>query len=144
MVVLSLILKPRVSRIVNIVVSLLYVITIFGAAVGETWAYYLLGSFVEVILLAAIARTAWTWPPPQIAPPIPQSRDPARRTLETLVDDSHRDQGDAEVPDLPEQPMELGLVRDGTAQARRASGRRGARRPESGSQRARFGRGAGS
>ena len=55
MVVLSLLLKPRVNRIINIVVSVLYIITF-------------LGSLIEVILLVAIARTAWKWPPPQIAP----------------------------------------------------------------------------
>jgi Family of unknown function (DUF6326) len=71
MVVLSLLLKPRVNRIINIVVSLLYVLTIIGAAIGEKWAYYFLGSFIEVILLVAIARTAWKWPPPQIAPSLP-------------------------------------------------------------------------
>ena len=32
---------------------------------GKTWVYYLLGSFIEVMLLVAIARTAWKWPPPQ-------------------------------------------------------------------------------
>jgi hypothetical protein len=68
MVVLSLLLTPRVNRIVNIVVSLVYLITIIGGCIGETWAYYFLGSFIEVILLAAIARTAWKWPPPQVAP----------------------------------------------------------------------------
>jgi hypothetical protein len=71
MVVLSLHLKPRVNRIVNIVVSLVYLITIIGSAFGETWVYYFLGSFVEVILLGVIARTAWKWPPPQIAPKLP-------------------------------------------------------------------------
>ena len=71
MVVLSLLLKPRVDRIINIVVSLLYIITIIGAAIGETWAYYFIGSFIEVILLVAIARTAWKWPPPRIAPSQP-------------------------------------------------------------------------
>jgi len=71
MVVLSLLLKPRANRIINIVVSLLYIITIIGSAIGETWVYYLLGSFIEVILLVAIARTAWKWPPSQIAPKLP-------------------------------------------------------------------------
>jgi hypothetical protein len=71
MVVLSLLLKPRVNRIINIVVSLVYIVTIIGAAIGETWIYYFLGSFVEVILLLAIARTAWKWPPPQIASSLP-------------------------------------------------------------------------
>jgi hypothetical protein len=63
MVVLSLVLPARVNRTANIVVSLLYVVTIVGAAIGETWAYYLIGSVAEVILLVAIARTAWVWPP---------------------------------------------------------------------------------
>jgi Family of unknown function (DUF6326) len=71
MVVLSLLLKPRVNRITNIVVSVLYMITIIGSAIGETWVYYFLGSAIEVILLVAIARAAWKWPPPQIAPSLP-------------------------------------------------------------------------
>jgi hypothetical protein len=71
MVVLSLLLKPRVNRIINIVVSLLYIITIIGSAIGETWVYYFLGSAFEVLLLAAIAQTAWKWPPPHIAPTLP-------------------------------------------------------------------------
>jgi Family of unknown function (DUF6326) len=71
MVVLSLLLRPRVNRIANIVVSLVYLITIIGLCIGETWVYYLLGSLIEVILFVAIARTAWKWPPPQIAPSLP-------------------------------------------------------------------------
>ena len=64
MVVLSLILKPRVNRIVNIVVSLLYMITIVVSVIGEEWAYYILGSAIEVMILITIARSAWNWPPP--------------------------------------------------------------------------------
>ncbi len=71
MVVLSLLLRPRVNRITNIVVSLLYMVSIIASCVGEQWAYYLIGSFIEAILLGAIARSAWRWPPPQIAPPLP-------------------------------------------------------------------------
>jgi hypothetical protein len=71
MVVLSLVLKPRVNRIVNIVVGLVYLISIIGLCIGETWVYYLLASFVEVILLVAIVRTAWKWPPPQNATSLP-------------------------------------------------------------------------
>jgi hypothetical protein len=51
-----------------VVVSLIYIITIIGAAIGETWVHYFIGSLVEAILLAVIARTAWKWPPPRIAP----------------------------------------------------------------------------
>ena len=65
MVVLSVLLRARVNRTVNIVVSLGYAITIIVSCIGEEWAYYLLGSLVEVVLLVAIARTAWKWPPPR-------------------------------------------------------------------------------
>ena len=71
MVVLSLVLRPRANRIINIAVSLLYTVTILASCIGETWVYYLLGSTIEAILLVAIARTAWKWPPPQIAPSLP-------------------------------------------------------------------------
>jgi hypothetical protein len=62
MVVLSLLLKPRVSRISNITVSLVYMISVVASCIGETWAYYILGGVVEALLLAVIARTAWKWP----------------------------------------------------------------------------------
>ena len=67
MVVLSLVLRPRVNRVVNIVVALIYAVSIIAACIGETWAYYFLGSAVEVVLLIAIVRTAWTWPRTQVA-----------------------------------------------------------------------------
>jgi hypothetical protein len=62
MVILSLLLKPRVNRITNIVVSLCYTVTIFVSCVGQTWAYYIIGSLIEAVLLVAIARYAWKWP----------------------------------------------------------------------------------
>jgi Family of unknown function (DUF6326) len=62
MVVLSLVLRPQANRIVNIVVALLYAVSIIASCIGETWVYYLLGSAVEVVLLVAIVRTAWVWP----------------------------------------------------------------------------------
>ncbi len=68
MVVLSLLLKPGVNRILNIVVSLLYMVSIIASCIGETWAYYIIGSLIEVVLLVAIARLAWKWPPP--LPPV--------------------------------------------------------------------------
>ena len=68
MVFLSLVLRPRVNRIVNIVVALVYAVSIIASCIGETWVYYLLGSAVEVVLLVAIVRTAWTWPRTQVAP----------------------------------------------------------------------------
>jgi len=62
MVFLSLVLRPRVNRIVNIVVALFYAVSIIASCIGEEWVYYLLGSVLEVALLAAIVYHAWTWP----------------------------------------------------------------------------------
>ncbi len=64
MVVLSLVLPPHINRPTNIVVSLLYLVTVVVSCIGEDWAYYFLGSAIEALLLVAIARVAWTWPPP--------------------------------------------------------------------------------
>jgi hypothetical protein len=61
MVVLSVTLPPRAGRIANLVVSVVYAVTIIGSCIGETWIYYLLGSGIEVVLLGLIARSAWTW-----------------------------------------------------------------------------------
>ncbi|HEV8025036.1 MAG TPA: DUF6326 family protein [Candidatus Nanopelagicales bacterium] len=60
MVYLTLVMPRRINRIVSIVVASIYAITIAGAAVGE-WAYFVLGSVVEVVLLAIVIRLAWTW-----------------------------------------------------------------------------------
>ena len=68
MVFLALVLRPRVNRIVNIVVALFYAVSIIALCIGEGWVYYLLGSAVEVVLLVAIVRTAWTWPRTQVVP----------------------------------------------------------------------------
>ena len=39
----------------------MYALTIIAGAIGE-WSYYILGSAIEVALLAAIVYYAWTWP----------------------------------------------------------------------------------
>ena len=71
MVVLSLLLRPRVNRIINIVLSLLYMISIIVSCIGEEWAYYIIGSVIEAILLLGIAVTAWRWPAPSTAAATP-------------------------------------------------------------------------
>jgi hypothetical protein len=58
MIVVTLLLPSRANRWANVTLAALYTVTIVGAAVGEQ-AYYLLGSVVEVALLALIARLAW-------------------------------------------------------------------------------------
>lgn len=61
MVFLSLVLPVKVNRMTNIVLAVLYAVTIAGSAVGE-WNYFILGSLIEAALLVAIAFYAWTWP----------------------------------------------------------------------------------
>jgi Family of unknown function (DUF6326) len=61
MVFLALVLRPPVSRIANIALGIVYAFTIIVGAIGE-WGYYILGSAIEVALLAAIVYYAWTWP----------------------------------------------------------------------------------
>ena len=61
MVFLSLVLPVKITRIANIVLAVVYGLTIVGSAVGE-WNYYILGSAIEAALLAGIAYYAWTWP----------------------------------------------------------------------------------
>jgi hypothetical protein len=63
MVVLSMTLPARASRITNLVVASVYVpVTAFNA-LGADWLYfYGLGIVLELGLLALIMRRAWTWP----------------------------------------------------------------------------------
>ena len=61
MVAGSLLLPQRGNRIANLVVPVVYILTIVGSMVGESWIYYLLGSIVEIVLLLAIIRTAGRW-----------------------------------------------------------------------------------
>ncbi len=64
----ALILRPRVNRIANMALSTVYAATIIAGAIGE-WSYYILGSAIEVGLLAAIVYYAWTWPAHPHQPP---------------------------------------------------------------------------
>jgi Family of unknown function (DUF6326) len=61
MVFLALVLRPQVDRIANIALSIVYALTVVASAIGE-WSYYVVGSAIEVALLAAVAYYAWTWP----------------------------------------------------------------------------------
>ena len=61
MVFLTLVLPSRIDRIASLALSGVYALMIIGGAVGE-WNYYLLGSAIEVVLLAGVGYYAWTWP----------------------------------------------------------------------------------
>jgi len=59
MIYLTLVMRPSLNRLVNIVVAAFYAVTIAGGAVGE-WNYYVLGSVIEALLLAVVVHHAWT------------------------------------------------------------------------------------
>ena len=76
MLFLSLVLPVKVTRTANIVVALVYALTIVASAVGE-WTYFILGSLIETALLVGIAYYAWTWPKVAVTSTVPsdQPRD---------------------------------------------------------------------
>ena len=65
MVVLSMTLPARANRATNLAVAALYIpYSLFNAA-GESWDwafFYGISIGIEVLLLAFILRSAWTWP----------------------------------------------------------------------------------
>jgi protein-S-isoprenylcysteine O-methyltransferase Ste14 len=61
MVFLSLVLRPRINRWTNIVLPILYIVSIVASAIGES-AYFWFLSIVESALLLLIIWYAWTWP----------------------------------------------------------------------------------
>ena len=62
MVFLSLALRPRVSRWMNIAVGAIYALTIIASAIGEGAGYSIFLSALEIALVLLIVRLAWNWP----------------------------------------------------------------------------------
>jgi hypothetical protein len=62
MVFLTLVLNPRVNRWTNIVLPILYIVSIAASVIGEDWAYFYFLSIAESALLLLIIWYAWTWP----------------------------------------------------------------------------------
>ena len=75
MVVLSTTLPARANRITNLIVASVQVpFAAFNALgeVGEPWmSFYLLGVALELVVLAFILRSAWTWPRRTASPATP-------------------------------------------------------------------------
>lgn len=62
MIIVSLASPAKINRTANLVASLIYAASVVVGVLGESWWYYIVGSVIEVLLLLAIARVAWTWP----------------------------------------------------------------------------------
>ena len=82
MVMLSMTLPARVNRATNLVFALLYIPYSVVNAAGESWDwafFYGLSIGLEVLLLAFILRSAWTWPRRTASP----ATSPDRESLRT-------------------------------------------------------------
>ncbi|GAB11207.1 hypothetical protein GOARA_064_02090 [Gordonia araii NBRC 100433] len=63
MILLSMTLPARANRAINLVVASLSIPYAIFNGVGESWTYfYVLSIGLELLILAFILRTAWTWP----------------------------------------------------------------------------------
>jgi hypothetical protein len=82
MILLSMTLPARVNRAANLVVASLYIPVSMFNAVGESWTYfYGLSIGLEVLLLAFILRSAWTWPHTS-SPSMPDLEAPRRPQIQ--------------------------------------------------------------
>lgn len=63
MIFLSLLLKAKANRLVNILLGIVYTLIIFATLLmGGAWAYYILYATIEIMLTVLIACYAWKWP----------------------------------------------------------------------------------
>lgn len=65
MVLLSLTLKAKANRLLNIVVSIFHILVLLGTQFvgeGETWFYWRFYELLEALFLGLIIWTAWKWP----------------------------------------------------------------------------------
>src|SRR5215216_2372560 len=81
MILLSTTLPARVNRTINLVVATLYIpVSVYNAAGEESWthfSFYGLSIGLELLLLAFILRSAWTWPRTPARTPAPSMPEPA-------------------------------------------------------------------
>jgi hypothetical protein len=82
MILLSTTLPARANRATNLVVASLNIPYAMFNAVGESWTYfYGLSIGLEVLLLAFILRSAWTWPR-TTSPSMPEPAAPHRPKIQ--------------------------------------------------------------
>jgi len=66
MICLSIILKPKLNKWLNIVVGIIYAIlslTIIVSEIGDEWrTFFVIYNLVEILILSIIVWNAWNWP----------------------------------------------------------------------------------
>jgi hypothetical protein len=65
MVFLSLTLKSKINRWVNIILGVLYTFVNISNLIGETWVYYIFSGVVEIVFTFLIVGYAWKWRNPE-------------------------------------------------------------------------------
>ena len=62
MIFLTLVLRPTLSRWTNLVLPILYIVSIVASVIGESWVSFWFLSIAEGALLLLIIWYAWRWP----------------------------------------------------------------------------------
>ncbi|QFT56744.1 DUF6326 family protein [Microbulbifer sp. THAF38] len=62
MVALSLMLKPNISRWLNIIVATIFIIFLGATMLISSWYFYFYLGFIEILLKLMIIWLAWQWP----------------------------------------------------------------------------------
>ncbi len=62
MIFFTLVVKPKINRWLNIILSTLYIIMLIATNLTETWVFYLFLTAIEVLISVAIVWYAWNWP----------------------------------------------------------------------------------
>ena len=62
MIFFTLVVKPKINRWLNIILSTLYIIMLIATNLTETWMFYLFLTAIEVLISVAIVWYAWNWP----------------------------------------------------------------------------------
>ncbi|AOW76817.1 hypothetical protein A3Q34_08090 [Colwellia sp. PAMC 20917] len=62
MIFFTLVVKPKINRWLNIILSTLYIIMLIATNLTETWGFYLFLTTIEVLISVVIVWYAWNWP----------------------------------------------------------------------------------
>ena len=62
MIFLTLVLRPTLSRWTNLVLPILYIVSIVASVIGESWVSFWFLSIAEGALLLPMIWYAWRWP----------------------------------------------------------------------------------
>ncbi|GAG56871.1 unnamed protein product [marine sediment metagenome] len=70
MIVLSLTLKAKMNRTVNIIVGIFHMVVLVGTLMvpGDLWVYYATYMVFEAVFIILIIWHAWKWPTQDVSP----------------------------------------------------------------------------